>query len=138
MTQDRSTLTAFPSTALSSPDNLLLRGRAAEDFVSRWLESRGLQIWGRNLRLGYLELDIVALDQRVIVIVEVRSRTERSFTSPLSSLSHTKRKRLRYAAERLWKRYFLRDPRFDRIRFDVASVSISGDQCELEYIRAAF
>lgn len=138
MTRSRATCASFPPAALSQSDQHELPGRAAEDLVSRWLESQGLRIWGRNVRLGHLELDVVAIDQRLVVIVEVRSRTERSYTSPLSSLNLTKRKRLRYAADRLWKRYFLRDPDVDRIRFDVACVLVSVSRIELEYVRAAF
>lgn len=115
-----------------------LRGAQAEDLIAAWLPSQGLTVEKRNLRLGHLEIDIVARQERVIVIVEVRSRSLSSFTSPFSSVNAEKRKRLRYAAERLWNRWYKNDPRVDRMRFDVASVLYTEQGPLIEYSRAAF
>ena len=41
-----------------------------------FLRAQGLVIVGQNLRLGYLELDVVAVEGRVVVVVEVRARSE--------------------------------------------------------------
>jgi len=112
-------------------------GDRAERIVARWLEDQGALILARNMRLSYLELDIVAREKDVVVIVEVRARGEGAWTSPFSSIGGKKKMHLRHAAERLWDRRFKRDPTVSRIRIDVASVQIRGEEIRLEYARSA-
>lgn len=113
-------------------------GREAEDFVARWLEERGFVIEGRNVRLGPLELDIVARTERLIVVVEVRRRGPSSFTTPLSSVNGLKRRNVRFAGERLWNRRYKNDASVDRMRFDLACVREVNGVFTLEYVPAAF
>ncbi len=114
------------------------KGDAAEQIVARWLQARGAMIVARNLRLGALEIDIVAREQEVVLVVEVRTRGPGAFTSGLASLSPTKRKRVRRAGQRLWDRRYRRDPTAQRMRFDVAIVSFQTDPPTLEYVKGAF
>jgi putative endonuclease len=97
-----------------------------------------MSIVARNLRLGYLELDIVARENEVIVVVEVRRRDAGSWTSGLSSINESKRLRIRRAGKRLWDRRYRNDASAERMRFDVASVSFSGEVPTIEYVRGAF
>lgn len=112
-------------------------GDIAEELVAQYLMEHGLMIWGRNVRLGALELDIVAIDGMVVVVVEVRSRGKGAFQAPFETLSKTKRTRFLRAGERLWRRYFARDPRVERLRYDVAAVYRDALPTRIEYVRAA-
>ena len=49
--------------------------------MARLLVERGFQIVATNLRLSYLELDVVARRDDLVVVVEVRSRSASSWTS---------------------------------------------------------
>ncbi len=113
-------------------------GDAAEAIVAAWLPSAGLTVLERNVRLGYLEIDIVARDGPVLVLIEVRRRGRRSRTTGFSSISSEKRKRLRFAGERLWNRRYRYDASLERVRFDVASVTYEGSRPVIEYVKAAF
>lgn len=113
-------------------------GRAAEQLVVDYLESRGCELIATNLRLGHLELDIVARDGSVILVVEVRTRGSGAWTTGFESLSPEKRKRVRRAGERLWRRRFRNDPSVERMRFDAASVTFDDDGPHVEYVCAAF
>jgi putative endonuclease len=113
-------------------------GRAAEQLVVAYLESLGWDIVAINLRLGKLELDIVAREGSVIVVVEVRTRSPRSWTTGFESISPAKRLRVRRAGERLWRARYLHDPTAERMRFDAASVTFDDDGPRVEYVRAAF
>ncbi len=110
-------------------------GEFAERFVERYLAEAGWTIEGRNVRLGYLEIDLIAREGRVIVLVEVRGRSPSARTTPFSSVDGLKRRRLRYAAERLWNRRYKNDPSVDRLRLDVASVELGPEGPKLEYAR---
>jgi putative endonuclease len=114
------------------------RGDRAESIVVLWLEQNGFVVLERNLRLGHLEIDIVAREGRVVAVVEVRSRSRSSRTSGFSSFSSEKKLRVRRAGERLWNRRFKRDPSVDRLRYDAASVCWEDGRAIVEYARAAF
>lgn len=86
----------------SSPDHLIL-GRAGEEAARQYLVAKGYSIRAMNVRLGKLELDIVAYDpaERMMVFVEVKTRTRASDAYPIQSAVHwRKRERLRKAVRR--------------------------------------
>ncbi len=113
-------------------------GRRAEDAVARHLESSGCVVLARNLRLGRLELDIVARRAELILVVEVRTRGPGAWTTGLGSLSRAKCERIRRAGQRLWRDRFKDDPSVERMRFDAASVHFRGEQADIDYVVAAF
>lgn len=103
-----------------------------------WLERRGFQIVATNLHVGRLELDVVARAERLIVVVEVRTRGATAWQSGFGSIGAKKRERIRKAGERLWKDRYARDPSVDRMRFDAASVSFEEGRAVVDYAIAAF
>ena len=113
-------------------------GQRAEDAVARYLEAAGFLIVARNLRLGRLELDIVARRAELVLVVEVRTRGPGAWTSGLGSLSHAKRERIRRAGQRLWRDRYKHDPTVERLRFDAASVRFDGAHADIDYVVAAF
>jgi putative endonuclease len=114
------------------------RGDQGEALVASWLERQGFCIVARNVRLGPLEIDIVAREGPVVALVEVRTRGPTALTSGLSSVGKAKQARLRRAGERLWNRRFKRDPTCTRLRYDLAAVSWTPGGVTLEYVRGAF
>lgn len=120
----------------ASPRALL--GQRAEDAVARYLESAGCSIVERNLKLGRLEIDIVARRGELILVVEVRTRGAGAWTTGLGSMSLAKRQRIRRAGQRLWRDRFKADSSVARMRFDAASVVFHGDRADIDYVVAAF
>jgi putative endonuclease len=112
-------------------------GSQGEEAVAEFLGRQGYQIVARNLRIGHLELDIVARKGPVIAIVEVRTRGPGSWTTGFGSLNATKRLRIRRAGERLWQRRYKHDESVERLRFDAASVTFGPDGPVVEYVEAA-
>jgi putative endonuclease len=112
---------------------------AAEAAVAAYLERRGFAIVARNLRLGHLELDVIARQGALIVVVEVRTRGPGAWTTAFGSIDSAKRRRIRRAGERLWQRRYKNDASVERMRFDAASVSFGPDaEVHVEYVEAAF
>lgn len=114
-------------------------GAAAEDAVVKHLLAQGIEVLGRNVRVGRLEVDVVAREGPVIAIIEVRTRGETSWQRALDSIDRRKQERVRRAGERLWRDRFSSDHTVERMRFDAASVTFSpsGD-AHVEHIKAAF
>jgi putative endonuclease len=115
------------------------RAQAAEAAIAAYLERRGFAIVARNLRLGRLELDVVARKDALIVVVEVRTRGPGAWTTAFGSIDSAKRRRIRRAGERLWRRRYKNDVSVERMRFDAASVSFDeSGEVRVEYAEAAF
>jgi putative endonuclease len=106
--------------------------------VARFLHERGFEIVATNLRLSYLELDVVARRDELVVVVEVRSRSGRAWTSGFGSIDGKKRYRIRLAGQRLWQRRYRSDLSVKRLRFDAASVVFGPRGPVIEYVEAAF
>jgi putative endonuclease len=103
------------------------------------LRGRGFEIVALNLRLSYLELDVVARRGELVVVVEVRSRSGgRAWTSGFGSIDGRKRYRIRLAGQRLWSRRYRHDASVKRLRFDAASVRFVEGRAVVEYIEGAF
>lgn len=71
-------------------------GVAAETFVSDMLRQEGWSVLARNWRGGGGELDIVALRDGVLRVVEVKARTS---ADPLLAITPGKQRRLIRASE---------------------------------------
>lgn len=50
-------------------------GRLGESLAEQYFRGKGWTILGRNIRVRFGELDLVALDEDELVIVEVRTRS---------------------------------------------------------------
>lgn len=117
-------------------------GRAAEDLVARRLAAAGWKLLERNARTRFGELDIVALDGRTLVFVEVKAGRQGSAFGPerpvLAVDVHKQRRIRRLAAAWMAER---RDgPRYAEIRFDAIGVTFdrAGRVTDVEHIENAF
>lgn len=110
------------------------RGRRAEQAVADYLIRSGYEVIGRNVHVGHLEVDILARMGSVVCVVEVRYRSPNSWQTPFESIGAVKQRRLRRAAERLWRERYARDCTVDRIRFDIAAVAFVDGQSVVDYV----
>ncbi len=108
---------------------------AAEDAVADFLFASGFVILWRNLRLGPLELDVVARKGPLVVVVEVRTRGAGAYEKALESIGRVKRARLKRAVERLWREHLVGLEGVERVRVDAAAVSVEGGVTRLEYVK---
>lgn len=73
-------------------------GKIGEEAACQFLQQQGYAIIENNFRCSLGEIDIVARDQRVTVIVEVRTRTSLAYGSPEESITAEKAWRLKRLA----------------------------------------
>ena len=119
------------------PDRRRHTGAAAENVAAQFLETQGLKIVARNYRRRLGELDLIAEDQDVLAIIEVRTRSSDLYGGAAASVSAAKQRRIvRAAAQLLQQR---RDYARRRVRFDVIVVRDPvGSAPAVEWIRHAF
>jgi len=100
-------------------------GRTAESLVAARLAASGWEIVERNARTRFGELDIVAVDGRTLVFVEVKAgRAGSAFgpERPVLAVDLRKQRRIRRLATAwMGERRGLR--RYDEIRFDAVGVT---------------
>jgi putative endonuclease len=117
-------------------------GRAAEDLVATRLADANWEILERNARTRYGELDLIALDNRTLVFVEVKAGREGSAYGPerpVLAIDRRKQQRVRRLAV-AWMAEHRDLPRYEEIRFDAVGVSFDrgGRATGVEHIEAAF
>jgi putative endonuclease len=117
-------------------------GSLAEDLVAARLAAAGWEVVERNARTRYGELDIVALDGRVLVFVEVKAgRADSDYgpERPVLAVGPRKQHRIRRLAA-AWMAARRSAPRYDEIRFDAVGISFdrAGRVADYEHIEDAF
>lgn len=94
-------------------------GELGEDEAVRFLKSLGYRILARQMRNSFGEIDIIAEDGKVIVFVEVKTRSDESGGKPWEAVNQKRQERMTRAALAWLKK----TRRLDRsARFDVISI----------------
>jgi putative endonuclease len=110
-------------------------GHWGEEKAADYLMTRGYRILHRDWRYGHRDIDIVAMKDNVIAIVEVKTRRNNVFMEPELAVDRRKVRSLMIAANAYVKAF-----RIDNeLRFDIISVTGTGnDDCEINHIESAF
>lgn len=113
----------------------LLLGKEGERIAELYLQRKGYKLVERNYRCSGGELDLIVLDRRVVVFVEVKTRTGTKFGTPLEAVEFHKQQRMIRAAQ-----FFLAEKNLQQrdARFDVVGVSWPGREPVVEHIENAF
>jgi len=120
---------------MSANNGKLLLGKEGERVAEQYLKKKGYKLVERNYRCAAGELDLIVLDRRVVVFVEVKTRTGQGFGSPLEAVEFRKQRKMIRAAQ-----YFLSAKGLHQrdARFDVVGVSWPGIEPMVEHIENAF
>lgn len=113
----------------------LVLGKAGEQVAEQYLKNKGYKLVERNYRCPLGELDLIVLDRRVVVFVEVKTRSGHGYGSPLEAVEFRKQRKLIQAAQ-----YFLSEKKLHQrdARFDVVGISWPGREPVVEHIENAF
>jgi putative endonuclease len=106
--------------------------RIAEEYL---LKTKGYTLVERNYRCRTGEVDLIVLDRKVVVFVEVKTRSHHRFGSPLEAVAPRKQQKMIRAAQ-----FFLHQKKLDHrdARFDVVGISWAARAPVVEHIRNAF
>lgn len=111
-------------------------GRYGEQVAARYLQSMGLTLLDRNWRCRDGEIDIVAREDELVVICEVKTRRGLDFGAPIEAVTPAKARRLRTLGLRWLAEH---DQPYTPLRFDVVSVVANPTgAAAVEHLRAAF
>ena len=112
-------------------------GQRGEAAAARYLRRRGYKILARGDRFGPGELDLVALDGKTIVFVEVKTRQSQALGHPSEAVDDVKQRRLPRLAVTFLKRHGLLEC---PARFDVIAITWPAKKWfpTIEHIKNAF
>lgn len=109
-------------------------GKIGEQMAAKYLTDKGYLILEHNYRRGHLEIDLIALDEDELVIVEVKSRAYDNILQPEDAVDHKKRQ----ALIRLANEYVKTHNRKENVRFDIVTVASKADGAEIKHLKNAY
>ena len=110
------------------------RGKEGEDQATEFLQKKDYTILHRNWRSGKKELDIVAEKDNTLIVIEVKTRQNNNFGSPVEAINTPKIRRIVSATDAYLKKYEIDLP----VRFDIISLVGTHPPFEIEHIEDAF
>jgi len=99
--------------------NNTAKGIKGEEIASRFLLEKGYTILEKNYRFGRAEIDIISEIENILVFVEVKYRSDKTFGEPELAVNDKKRTLLKAAAEN----YIFENNWLKEIRFDIISIT---------------
>ena len=109
-------------------------GKLGEDLAANYLIDKGYRILERNWHSGHKEIDIIAMDDDMLVIVEVKTRKSVDYGDPDIAVGKDKQQMLIWAADS-----YVRYKRLDvEVRFDILSIVVTDGAPEIEHLEDAF
>lgn len=107
-----------------------------EVFAARYLRDNGYKILASNYVCRFGELDIVASENDLTCIVEVKTRNKKTSIRPMEAVDEGKRQRLEMAAKSFLSMLEIKS----EIRFDVCEVYLDDNNglSGINYIKNAF
>ncbi len=109
-------------------------GKIGEQMTAKYLTDKGYIILEHNYRRGHLEIDLIALDEDELVIVEVKSRAYDNILQPEDAVDHKKR----LALIRLANEYVKTHGRKENVRFDIVTVVSKEGGAEIKHLKNAY
>ena len=109
-------------------------GKLGEDIAVNYLKQKGYKILDRNFECRQGELDIIALDKKEIVFIEVKTRTSNRYGLPSEAVNKIKQKHMLQSIK-----YYLytRNLNDEFVRIDVIEVYIKDNVYKVNHIKKA-
>jgi len=109
-------------------------GKKGEELASDYLSRKGYKILHRNWIWNHKELDIVANQDHLLVIVEVKTRSNIDYERPQDAVTAKKQKHIVAATQAYMDTFSIEK----EVRFDVISIIIYNDKPQITHIPDAF
>lgn len=110
-------------------------GTWGEEIACEYLRHGGFRILDRDWKYGHRDLDIVAIENDVLVIIEVKTRRNERYADADEAVNATKIRSLSIAANAYIKNHCMDN----EVRFDIITIVGTPDtRHTLRHVRDAF
>lgn len=97
-------------------------GKKGEELAKKYLVSKGYNILGVNYRNSIGEIDIIAMDNNILVFIEVKTRTSLKYGYAYESVNQRKQEKIIYASMAYIKEKNIKD---FQARYDIIEVYLT-------------
>jgi len=115
--------------------NKILLGKDGETLAEKYLKNIGMKIIAKNYHTSLGEIDLVAIDKKEIVFIEVKTRTK-SIENAKSSISYKKQQKIKMSANIFLTKHENLQDMFTR--FDVILILANKNNYYIKHIKDAF
>jgi len=115
-----------------SPRDSRSKGASGEEIAAKYLIKKGFKILEKNYNTRLGEIDIIALDKKTVVFIEVKTATQKGFGDPINWVPPRKQVRIIRTSQVYMKNHGTTET---LMRFDV--VAIDADM-RVNHVRDAF
>jgi putative endonuclease len=115
---------------------MLSRGKRAENYAARWLRKQRIKILEHNFQSRWGEIDIIAMDDKVVCFIEVRYRKSSCYGTAAESVTTSKQHRISKTAQVYLQQHHSCNN--SEARFDVISMSGNLDNPSIDWYKGAF
>lgn len=109
-------------------------GKLGEDIATHYLKQNGYTILDRNFECRQGEIDIIALDKKEIVFIEVKTRTSNKFGTPSEAVNKIKQKHM---LQTIKYYLYIRNLSDEFVRIDVIEVYVKDNVYKVNHIKQA-
>ena len=109
-------------------------GEKGEEIAREFLIKNGYEIRHSNWRYRKKEIDIITIKNNLLVVVEVKTRSNDYFENPKEAVTRNKQKFIINATDAYINEF---DLNFE-VRFDVIAITIINNKTKIEHIEDAF
>lgn len=110
------------------------KGAKGEQLAAEYLTAAGYTILEKNWRIGHLEVDIIASNNTMLVIVEVKTRKSNALGEPEEFVTIQKQQNLIRAANYYVQKFNITK----EVRFDIVSIILKNGEQKINHIPNAF
>jgi putative endonuclease len=109
-------------------------GKWGEDFALQYLLNIGYILKCRNFRFNRMEIDLIMINNKTLVMIEVKTRQSALLGEPWKAVNITKQRQIIRVANYYTK--VLQWPH--EVRFDIISIVHNQEKTDLQHIQNAF
>ena len=109
-------------------------GKKGEDIAYAFLIDKKIHVLERNWRYKRAEIDIIGMDGKTLIFVEVKTRTDDILDRPENAVN-TKKRTLMIKAAIAYMHHIKHDW---AIRFDIISVILRKEKPQVDHFKDAF
>ncbi len=109
-------------------------GKKGEFIACQFLKRKAYTILETNWRCKKYELDIIATNNKEIIVIEVKTRTDSNYENAIMAITNKKIRSIVKATEAYIKINNIDIP----VRFDVICVITDGEKFRIQHIKDAF
>ena len=107
-------------------------GKWGEKAAASYLNTHGYEIVKINVRTPYGEIDLIAKKDDLMIFVEVKARTSKTYGPPEVAVTPRKQQHMVSCAE-----YYAQQNEIDHWQIDVLAIEQVGDKTEIKHFENA-